>query len=264
MSATPIPRSLALVIYADMTLSSLTEKPEGRLRIETVVVGLSERARRLKAVLATRGPQNQVYVICPSIEREEGEDSIERVKEYFLKLEPGLKGAVLHSRVGSERRDQTMADFQAGRFEVLFCTSIIGAGVDLVNVNTIIIISPEKFGLAQLHQMRGRVGRGEKQGYCYLCPFSNQMPSERLQALLKYEDGFKLSDIDLRLRGPGALYGTQQSGALAIYQSGIENRQDLRLALRVADKFIASQKKIEDYPSLKKEIEKHQHFTHLN
>ena len=264
LSATPIPRSLALVIYADMTLCSLSEKPAGRLSIQTKIIGLAERGRVLKKILLTKGPQNQIYVICPSIEREEGDDSIARVVEYFLKLEANLKHRILHSRIASEERDQIMADFKEGRFDVLFCTSIIGAGVDLPNVNTIIIISPEKFGLAQLHQMRGRVGRGQRQGYCYLCPFSNQMPSSRLQALLKYEDGFKLSDIDLRLRGPGALYGTQQSGALAIYQSGLENPQDLKQALQVADKFVKNLKQIEDYPLLKMEINKYQHFTHLN
>lgn len=272
LSATPIPRSLALVVYADLKISSLTERPPGRLPVKTKVINLSERASGFKEILGGRSAHNQIYVICPSIGREEGDDSVERTKEYFLKLEPSLKYEILHSRIEAEKRQNIIGDFGQGKIEVLFCTSIIGAGIDLPNANTAIIISPEQFGLAQLHQMRGRVGRRERQGYCYLCPFSDQPPSPRLKALMKYDDGFQLSELDLQLRGYGILYGLRQSGSPVITADSIPEIYDdkktqvmtLDLARGVAQEFIRRGVDLKQHPDLSKQVAKYQQVTHLN
>ena len=263
LSATPIPRSLALVLYADLDISSLKEKPAGRQRVETTIISLNDRERQLTAIIEAATPERQLYVVCPSISRQEGDDSVERVVEYFKKLEPDLDYRVVHGRLAAEQRQQLMTDFRDAKFSILFCTSIIGAGIDIPGAAAIVIISPDQFGLAQLHQFRGRVGRRSQRGYCYLCPFSNRPPSARLRALLQHDDGFKLSEIDLKLRGPGVLYGVQQSGPLSIFDIGLQNAQDLSQALTLAEEFIRRDH-IDHHPRLRQAISQYQPVTHLN
>ena len=263
LSATPIPRSLALVLYADLDISSLTEKPPNRRQVETTIIPLKNRAR-LAEIISQRSPQNQIYVVCPAIEDADIEDSLAKTEALVRNLVPDLKYGILHARLKAEEKEKVMASFLAGELEALLATSIVGAGLDITNANTVIIMSPERFGLAQLHQIRGRVGRGEAQGCCYLCPFSDQPPSERLQALLVCDDGFELSETDLRLRGPGTIYGVRQSGADPLLGQAILNSQRVDKAFSLAQRFIEKGEDLKDYPRLQAEISKLQRVTHLN
>ena len=264
LSATPIPRSLALVLYADLDISLLTEKPPGRRPVETEVIPLGQRATGLKAVLASRGDGNQLFIVCPAIEDPAAEDSLAKTESYIKGLAPDLRYAVIHSKISADEKNKVLAAFQQNRLEALLSTSIIEAGLDIPGANTVVIMSPEKFGLAQLHQLRGRVGRGERQGRCYLCPFSDQMPSERLKALMANHSGFKLSEIDLKLRGPGTLYGVRQSGSSAVLEGLPIGPQTVRLASTLADEFIKRKEDLSHYPALREAVANYQQVTHLN
>ena len=263
LSATPIPRSLALVLYADLDISLLTEKPPNRRPIKTTIIPLKDRTR-LAEIIGSCSPQNQIYVVCPAIEDADIEDSLAKTEVLVKNLAPDLKYGIFHARLKSEEKEKVMNAFLAGELEALLATSIVGAGLDIVNANTVVIMSPERFGLAQLHQIRGRVGRGKNQGRCYLCPFSDQAPSERLKALLASDDGFELSEKDLHLRGPGTIYGIRQSGADSLLGSGLLSSQRIEKAFRLARKFIEKDENLQDYPVLQAEIAKLQRVTHLN
>ena len=263
LSATPIPRSLALVLYADLDISLLKESPPNRLQVKTSIIALKERSR-LQEILKKRSQQNQIYVVCPAIEDVEIEDSLAKTEVLIKNLVPNLKYGILHARLPAAKKEQIMNSFLQGSLEVLLATSIVGAGLDIPNANTIIIMSPERFGLAQLHQMRGRVGRSDSQGYCYLCPFSDQRPSGRLQALLASHDGFELSEIDLQIRGPGTLHGLRQSGLDSLLGQGLLKQAVIEQALTLAQEFIEKGEDLKRYPKLKEEIARHQMLTHLN
>ena len=263
LSATPIPRSLALVLCADLDISILSEKPPGRPKIETSIIPLAER-RRLRSIFQNCSPRNQLYIICPAIEDAETEDSLVKVEGLLKSLAPDLKYGLLHARLAAEAKERIMVDFLNGSLEALLATSIVGAGLDIPNANTVVIMSPERFGLAQLHQMRGRVGRGQAPGLCYLCPFSDQPPSERLRALLGCDDGFELSELDLRLRGPGTLYGLRQSGLDSLFGRGQLDQRTVEKALGLARSFIERGEQLERYPGLAAEIARQQQLTHLN
>ena len=264
LSATPIPRSLALVLYADLDISLLTEKPPGRQPVETEIISLNQRSKRLRDIIRDRGEDNQLFIVCPAIEDPEEADSLAKTETLVKSLAPDLRYAVLHAHLPTEEKEQILAAFQARQLEALLSTSIIEAGLDIPGANTIAIMSPEKFGLAQLHQLRGRVGRSHHQGRCYLCPFSDQPPSERLQALLEHQSGFKLSEIDLKLRGPGTLYGVRQSGSSAVLEGLPISPKTVRLAAELAEAFIARDENLAHYPALKAATDKYQRLTHLN
>ncbi|MCY3804775.1 MAG: ATP-dependent DNA helicase RecG [Candidatus Saccharibacteria bacterium] len=264
LSATPIPRSLALVLYADLDISFLTEKPPDRLPIITHVINLSDRASKFKQLINQASNQEPIYVVCPAISQSSEEDALEKVINYFLKLESNLNYITLHGQMKVEAKEQTISQFQNQKYSILFSTSIIEAGLDIGHVNKIIIMSPERFGLAQLHQLRGRVGRLNQQGYCYLCPLSNQAPSERLQAIMQHQDGLKLSELDLQFRGPGTLYGIKQSGICQISQSSLSDLQIVNKASRLASLFLEKKEDIDQYQMLKDKISDYQQITHLN
>ncbi len=264
LSATPIPRSLALVLYADLDISLLLEKPPGRQVVETSVISLRSRATGLKRVLKTKNSKNLIYIVGPAIEDPETEDSLSKIEGYIKGLDPQLKYAVLHAQLPNEEKEKTLADFQRGDYEALISTSIIGAGLDIPDANTVVIMSPERFGLAQLHQLRGRVGRSHHQGYCYLCPFSNQPPSERLEALMKHQSGFELSEIDLKLRGPGTLYGLRQSGVSAVLENIPVDSQMIKAAVSLATEFIRREEDLNRFKALKSAVENYQQITYLN
>ena len=264
LSATPIPRSLALVLYADLDISLLTEKPPGRRPVETEVIPLNQRPNRLRDIIKTRGADNQLFIVCPAIDDPEEADSLAKTETLIKSLAPDLRYGVLHADLPTEEKERVLAAFQARELEALLSTSIIEAGLNIPGANTIIIMSPDKFGLAQLHQLRGRVGRSERQGRCYICPFSDQSPSERLQALLEHQSGFKLSEIDLQLRGPGTLYGIRQSGPSAVLDGLPISPKTVRLAAELAEAFIDRAENLSHYPALKAAADKYQRLTHLN
>ncbi|MDX1992661.1 MAG: helicase-related protein, partial [bacterium] len=215
MTATPIPRTLALTLYADLDLSVMDEMPPGRIPIQTRVVEPVERERIYSFVETQMKQGRQAFIVYPLVEASEKIDAksameaYEHLQQVFFRYKVGL----LHGRMKPVEKDEIMAQFANHEFDVLVTTSVAEVGVDVPNASTIIIEGANRFGLAQLHQFRGRVGRGQHASYCLLIP-DNPAPDalERLQALESTTDGFQLAEIDWRLRGPGDLVGTRQSG----------------------------------------------------
>lgn len=233
MTATPIPRTLALVAYGDQDLSALTEMPPGRKEIITRVVGQMGR-REISLFIDTEFEKGrQAYVICPLIEESKAEimaevksvlDEAERLKEMF----PHRRIGIMHGKLKSDEKELVMKKFKNKEYDILVSTSVVEVGVDVPNATIMIIEGAERFGLSQLHQFRGRVGRGEDQSYCFLFPSKESgKENERLQAMEQYADGFRLAEIDMRLRGPGEVYGVRQSGI-----------PDLKMAQLTDQKFV--------------------------
>ena len=217
MSATPIPRTLALIIYGDLDVSLIDELPPGRQRVDTFAVTSSYR-RRLNAFIAKLvGEGRQVFVVCPAIEADsEVPMDLVSAEEHTLELRaalPGLRIECIHGRMKAKPRDEIMSRFAAGEVDVLVSTTVIEVGVDVPNAALMIIESAERFGLSQLHQLRGRVGRGRHKSYCVLVSDAKGADArERLAALTHIHDGFKIAEEDLRLRGPGDFFGARQHG----------------------------------------------------
>ncbi len=216
MTATPIPRSLALALFGDLELSILDEMPKGRKIIITEVVHVDQRLRVYAEVKRQLDAGRQAFVICPLVEESETLE-VKAATEEFDLLQRGVfsnyKLALLHGRMKSRDKDAVIQAFRAGEYDMLVSTSVVEVGVDIPNATVMLIEGAERFGLAQLHQFRGRVGRGSEQSFCYLFATTNAPESEqRLRAMVRCHDGFQLSEEDLKLRGPGEVFGTRQSG----------------------------------------------------
>ena len=216
MSATPIPRTLALLLYGDLELSVLDELPPGRQRVDTYLVGESMRTRINAFIRKQVDEGHQCYIVCPAIEESELEDlkSAELWAETLQKtVFPELRVALVHGRMSGAEKDAVMRSFAAGEADLLVATTVIEVGVDVPNATLIVIENADRFGLSQLHQLRGRVGRGRAKSWCVLFS-SNRNPETqaRLRALCKTNDGFAIAKEDLALRGPGDFFGTRQSG----------------------------------------------------
>lgn len=219
MSATPIPRTLGIILYGDLNLSAVDELPADRLPIKNCVVGQNYRKTAYRFLEQETAKGRQAYVICPMVE--EGElENVENVTDYTHKLRAELPDkitvACLHGRMKPAQKNQIMEEFAAGNIDILVSTTVIEVGINVPNATVMMIENAERFGLAQLHQLRGRVGRGKEQSYCIFISGSGQDGAmERLQVLKRSNDGFEIAQEDLKLRGPGELFGIRQSGALA-------------------------------------------------
>ena len=216
MSATPIPRSLALTLYGDLDVSTLDEKPPGRTAIATRVLPESERAAAFREIEAEIRAGGQAYVVVPLIEESDKIEAraVEKHADEIRKALPGRRIGVVHGRIPSEERERTMGEFAAGQLDVLAATTVIEVGVDVPNASYMLVENAERFGLAQLHQLRGRVGRGRRASRCVLLfgPKASPESRERLGVLEKTDDGFVVAEEDLKRRGPGDALGTRQSG----------------------------------------------------
>lgn len=215
MSATPIPRTLALMIYGDLDISILDELPPGRQKIRTDVVDSRYHKRLYEFVKKQISAGQQAYIVCPLVEA--GESDLLPAEEYAEQLANGaFKGinlGVLHGKMNSKSKERVMAGFVSGHIKILVATTVVEVGVDVPNASVMIIENAERFGLSQLHQLRGRVGRGKVQSYCVLVSDSeSETARERLQIMKKYSDGFKIADEDLKQRGPGDFFGNRQHG----------------------------------------------------
>lgn len=215
MSATPIPRSLALTLYGDLDVSVLDERPPGRKPVTTVLRPASARARVLQFLDREIGRGRQGYVVYPIIEESE-KLALKAATTMYEELAAGVlkdrRLALLHGRVPGDERDALMRRFHAGEIDVIVATTVIEVGIDVPNATVMIIEHPERFGLAQLHQLRGRVGRGAGESYCILLAGDGEELADRLRVLVETEDGFQIARADLRLRGMGDLFGERQSG----------------------------------------------------
>lgn len=218
LSATPIPRTLALIIYGDLDVSVIDELPPGRQKVDTFAVGEKYR-QRLNAFIRKQVTEgHQVFIVCPLVgEDDHLPDERKAVTAYAQKLQdevfPDLRVAVLHGRMKAKEKESVMAAFAAGDSDILVSTTVVEVGVDVPNANLMVVENAERFGLSQLHQLRGRVGRGSTKSWCVLLSDSdNEDTRRRLKVLTQTNDGFKISEEDLRLRGPGDFFGQRQHG----------------------------------------------------
>ena len=244
MSATPIPRTLAIIIYGDLDISVLDQVPARRLPIKNCVVDPGWRPKAYDFIRKQVDLGHQAYVICPMVE--EGDDpDIVNVNAYTEKLRealpPYINVAMLHGKMRGREKDQQMEDFQSGKTQVLVSTTVVEVGVDVPNATVMMVENAERFGLAQLHQLRGRVGRGDAQSYCIFIDGSGkEEENKRLSVLNATNDGFKIASEDLKLRGPGDLFGVRQSGDLHFELGDIySDAPVLQAAADTADRILA-------------------------
>ncbi|MBQ6998817.1 MAG: ATP-dependent DNA helicase RecG [Clostridia bacterium] len=216
MSATPIPRTLALILYGDLDITIIDDKPAGRQDIDTFCVNDSIRGRAYNFVRKQLAEGRQAYVVCPLVEESESLDAVSSV-QFAEKLQtqvfPEYKVGLLHGKMKAKEKDEVMMRFKDGEVNLLVATTVIEVGVDVPNANIMVIENAERFGLSQLHQLRGRVGRGDFKSYCVLITNSqNDATQQRMQTMTSTNDGFKISQKDLELRGCGEFFGTRQHG----------------------------------------------------
>ena len=221
MTATPIPRSLALTLYGDLDLSIMDELPAGRQPINTYVLRPQERERAFTLIRSQIKDGRQAFIIYPLIEESDKIEARAAVDDYerlSKEIFPDLKLGLLHGRMKPAEKDEAMLKFRDRQYDILVSTTVVEVGVDVPNATVMLIEGADRFGLAQLHQLRGRVGRGSAQSYCLLIPtHEDATENERLQAMAESNDGFVLAERDLQQRGPGEFLGTRQSG----YGSGL-------------------------------------------
>ena len=216
MSATPIPRSLAMILYGGLDISQMREKPVGRLSIKTAVIGLSDRMTAYKLIYSQIQKGHQAYIICPFIEESEavsGHDVISYARELKSTFPTDVRISMLNGRMSPSEKDEIMTGFAQGRSDILVSTTVVEVGINVPNATVIMIENAERFGLSQLHQLRGRVGRSKEQSYCVLVNESDsENAAKRLNIMHESDDGFHIAEEDLRLRGPGDYFGVRQSG----------------------------------------------------
>lgn len=271
MTATPIPRSLQLTVYGELDISILGEKPRNRLPIITNIVSPNSRAQMYTKVDAEIANGQQVYVICPLIEESSKNGDAERrsvLAEYERLQKTVFKHrriGLLHGKLKPDEKRQVMEQFAAGQLDILVSTTVVEVGVDVPNACVIIIEDADRFGLAQLHQLRGRVGRSSLQSYCYLVTSDSKAPSRRLRELERSNDGFYLAERDLELRGPGEIYGRAQHGDLNLDFARVTDTALLK-RVKVSAEWLLAQKAIDllQYKQLWGQIQRYRRLTTLN
>ncbi|MCI5615494.1 MAG: ATP-dependent DNA helicase RecG [Clostridia bacterium] len=268
MSATPIPRTLTLILYGDLDVSVLDELPPGRTPVKTVAIGPDKRERMLDFIRKQAAAGGQTYVVCPRIggEEEDEEDEIPPAQalkaavDYARELEQALsplRVGLLHGRMNAREKDAVMGRFAAGELDVLVSTTVIEVGVDVPRANLMIVEDADRFGLSQLHQLRGRVGRGSLESYCILVSGSEgETARERLSLLCRTDDGFRVAEADLRLRGPGDFFGKRQHGLPAFALADLGSDMNiLTCAQESARALLARDPALESVPRLRDETE---------
>ena len=264
MTATPIPRTLALTLYGDLDLSILDELPPGRVKVTTTIVKPKERESAYTAVHQALSRGEQAYVICPRIEEPDPAkwnalqaksakaEVVRLKKEVFPKSEVGL----LHGAMNKAEKENVMRRFAEGKIQILVATSVVEVGINVPNATVMLIEGAERFGLAQLHQLRGRVQRSSRPPHCFLLPeVSGEMATKRLRALEKSDDGFKLAEADLEARGAGDLFGRKQWGVSDLGMEALKNLKLIRAAREEADSLIRKDPLLSNYPALRERIE---------
>lgn len=267
MTATPIPRSLALTVYGELEVSVLNELPAGRKPIQTQLVSPISAARIYDKIDAEIAKGRQAYVICSLID-DNPDNDLKSVQAEYKRLKNSIFGhrkiGLLHGKMKADEKEHVMQDFKDRKYDILVSTTVVEVGVDVPNASAIMIENADRFGLSQLHQLRGRVGRGEHQSYCYLMLSTTSKPSERLREIERSQDGFYLAEVDLRLRGPGEIYGRAQHGALNLRIATLADTKLIAQAQKAAQRFIKSGENLLQYKQLASQVAYYQRLTTLN
>jgi ATP-dependent DNA helicase RecG len=266
LTATPIPRTLALTLYGELDISILGVKPVGRLPVVTEIIPTTDRLKLYDRVEKELDAGRQMFVVCPLVSESDMLDAEAAEKVYedlrtkrFRKRRVGL----LHGKMKAEAKQTVMQQFVAHEIDILVATTVIEVGVDVPNATVMILENAERFGLSQIHQLRGRVGRSSHQGYCFMMLGDNSPPSKRLEALVRTDDGFKLAELDLKLRGPGAIYGTFQHGQLDLRIAQLTDTHLLVAARKAAEDFLERDDLVH-YTELQNRISRLRAVTNLN
>ncbi len=267
LTATPIPRSLALTLYGELDISVLAQKPAGRQPIRTEIVSPNSVEPAYADIRKELDDGRQMFVVCPLIAESEtvNAHSAEKTYEQFQKKEfKQYRVGLLHGKMKADEKNAVMQRFVTHELDVLVSTTVIEVGVDVPNASVMMIQSAERFGLAQLHQLRGRVGRGQAKAYCYLMMGDSSAPSRRLRALESSQDGFKLAELDLELRGPGAIYGQMQHGALDLRVAKLTDVKLIAEARASAAEFLKRGESLVQYNELSTRVARLRTVTNLN
>lgn len=268
MTATPIPRTLTLAYFGNLDLSVLNEMPKNRLPIITEIVVPSKRNEIYNFVRAEIKKGHQAFIIFPLVEQSEKLTELKAATQEHARLSeeifPELKLGLLHGKLKSNEKEQVMDDFKSKKYDILIATSVVEVGIDIPNATVIMIEDAERFGLSQLHQFRGRVGRSTLQSYCFLFTGSKTTKAKsRLGAMEKTSNGFIIAEEDLKLRGPGEFLGTRQSGLPDIAMEHITNVKLIEIAHDYAEQILENSPDLKEYPLLQKELGKFQSNIHL-
>ena len=267
MTATPIPRSLALTLYGELEVSILDELPAGRQPIGTKIWAPTNTEKLYSLVDAELAKGRQAYIICSLIDENPDNDK-KSVEAEYKKLQSTVfrhrRVGLLHGRLSAEDKDVVMRQFADGELDILVSTTVVEVGVDVPNATVMVIENADQFGLSQLHQLRGRVGRGQHKSYCYLVMTGNNKPSQRLREIESSQDGFYLAEVDLKLRGPGEIYGRAQHGALNLQIATLADTKLIARARAAAERYIDSGEDMVQYTHLAQAVERYRRLTTLN
>lgn len=267
MTATPIPRSLQLTVFGELDISVLDELPKGRLPIMTKIWSPNSRNQLYEKIDAEITKGRQTYVIC-SLINENPDNEVKSVTAEHVKLQNSVfkhrKIGLLHGKLKPAEKDEVMQKFLAKEYDILVSTTVVEVGVDVPNATVIVIEDADRFGLSQLHQLRGRVGRSIHQSYCYLVTTTSAKPTERLRQIEKSNDGFYLAEVDLKLRGPGEIYGRAQHGSLNLQIATLADAKMIARAQKQAKAFAESGSNLLQYKQLAETVQYYQRLTTLN
>jgi len=276
MTATPIPRTLSLALYGDLDVSFLEEAPKNRKPIITKIVPPEKRSLAYQFIAKQIDAGRQVFVLCPLIDisdktgAKSAKDEFEKLQRIFSARGGSASGGgkyrvgLLHGKMNSRGKNKTMALMKAGKIDILVATSVIEVGIDIPNATVMMIEGAERFGLAQLHQFRGRVGRGEHQSFCLIFTESkNEKTAERLRAMLSAKNGFELAEMDLKIRGPGEIYGTSQSGFADFKIATLYDYAIMKQAAEATELILERDSGLESFPLLKQKIDEHRSSIHF-
>jgi len=268
LTATPIPRSVALTLYGDIDLSVISEMPLGRKKILTKIISTKQEKEIYRAIKEEVKKGRQIFVVCPLIDPSD-KMGVKSVKEEYEKLSkeifPELKIGFLHGKMKAEQKEKTMEEFVQNKINILISTTVVEVGIDVPNASTMLIKGAERFGLAQLYQLRGRIGRSQHQSYCFLfSETAGGISEQRLKTLLRAKNGLELAEKDLEMRGPGQVFGVKQSGFLTDLKiAKLSDAEIVRQARQAAQQILDEDPELKQYPLLKNKIDESPQITHL-